>query len=191
MPYIQEPIPVVSEPPMREWYMLQLPWSGEVTEIRRLNMPGLQELYCDGNPLTDLPWDELQNLYYLSVYDCAFVTLDLWQMPNLYSCYAGDNYDLETVDAHDMSNIGDLDLYYCQSLTTLDISGCTNLGYIYAYGCAFDEAMVDQLLADLVANGTTGGYLRINSGSSAPPSDPDGLALKAVLIDRGWNIYHN
>jgi len=170
MPYIQEPIPVVSDPPMREWYMLQLPWSGEVTEIRRLNMPDLQELYCDGNPLTALPWDELQNLY---------------------SCYAGDNYDLETVDAHDMPNLGDIDVYYCQSLTTLDISGCTNLSYIYAYGCAFDQAMVDQLLADLVANGATNGYLRISSGSSAPPSDPDGLALKAILIDRGWSIYHN
>ena len=89
------------------------------------------------------------------------------------------------------AGLNNLDVYYCQSLVDLDITGCTNLRYIYAYGCAFDEAMVDQLLVDLAANGVTNGYLRINGGSNSPPSDPDGLALKAILIDRGWNIYHN
>ena len=123
MPYVQEPMPVVCTPPMRQWPMLQLPYGGGITEIKHLNMRGLQELYCDDNPLTTLPWDELQDLYYLSVYYCAFVTLELWRLPNLYSCYAGDNYDLETVDAHDMPNLGDIDLYYCQSLVDLDITG--------------------------------------------------------------------
>jgi len=191
MPYIHEPMPVVSKPSMRDWTLLQLPYDGSVTEITHMNMRNLQEMYCDYNPLTTLPWDELGNLYYLGIYGCAFVTLDLWQAPNLGYVYAGDNYDLVTVDAHDNTTLNDLETSYCPLLANVDISGCTSLRYIYAYGCAFDEAMVDQLLADLVANGTTNGYLRINSGSSAPPSDPDGLALKAILIDRGWNIYHN
>ena len=191
MPYIQEPMPVVSKPQMLEWTLLQLPYDGSVTEITHMNMRNLEEMYCDYNPITSLPWDELGSLYYLGIYGCAFVMLDLWQAPNLGYVYASDNYDLVTVDAHDNTSLNDLDVSYCPLLTTIDISGCSNLGYIYAYGCAFDQAMVDQLLADLVANGTTNGYLRITSGSSAPPSDPDGLALKAILIDRGWNIYHN
>ncbi|HRR86588.1 MAG TPA: hypothetical protein P5316_16375 [Phycisphaerae bacterium] len=189
MPYIQEPLPVVSTPPMREWTLLQLPYDGSITEIKHINMRNLQEMYCDYNQMTTLPWDELQNLYYLGIYNCAFITLELWQMPNLYSCYAGDNYNLESVDAHDMPNLGDLDIYYCQSLTNLDVSGCSNLRYIYAYGCAFDEAMVDQLLTDLVANGTTNGYLQVNGPYNSPPSNPDGVALKNILISRGWSVY--
>jgi len=192
MPYIHEPMPVVSKPSMRDWTFLQLPYGGSVTEITHMNMRNLQEMYCDYNPLTKLPWDELGSLYYLGIYGCMFETLDLWKAPNLGYVYASDNYNLVTVDAHDNTTLNNLDLYYCESLTTLDIIGCTSLRYIYAYGCAFDDgAMVDQLLADLVANGVTNGYLRINGGTSAPPSDPDGLALKAILIDRGWNIYTN
>lgn len=191
MPYIQEPMPVVSDPPMHEWTLLQLPYDGSVTEITHMNMRNLQEMYCDYTPLTSLPWDELGTLNYLSIYGCAFVTLDLWQAPNLAYVYAGDNYELVTIDAHGNPTLNNLDVGYCNLLANLDISGCTNLRYVYASGCAFDEALVDQLLADLVANGVTNGYLRINSGTSAPPSDPDGLALKAILIDRGWSIYHN
>lgn len=191
MPYIQEPIPAVSNPPMHEWTLLQLPYDGSVTEITHLNMRNLEEMYCDDNPITSLPWDELGNLYYLGIYGCAFVTLDLWQAPNLGYVYASDNSDLVTVDAHDNTTLNDLDVSYCLLLTTVDIFGCTNLSYIYASGCAFDETMVDQLLSALVANGVTDGYLRISGGTSAPPSDPDGLALKAILIDRGWNIYTN
>ena len=183
--------PVIAHPPMEQWYVLQLPWSGNIERLDGINMPNLSDLYCDHNQLTTLPWDDLQNLYYLGIYACSFETLELWRIGNLYSCWAGDNYDLVSVDAHDMQNLSSLDIYYCQSLTYLDVSGSTNMRYIYAYGCAFDEAMVDQLLTDLIANGTTNGYLRINGGTSAPPSDPDGLALKAILIDRGWSIYTN
>ena len=106
-------------------------------------------------------------------------------------CIRDSNYSLVSVDAHGNTSLSDLDVYYCQSLAYLDVTGCTSLRYIYAYGCAFDEAMVDQLLADLVANGTTGGYLQLRGGTNAPPSDPDGLALKAILLDRGWTIYTN
>jgi hypothetical protein len=105
--------------------------------------------------------------------------------------YAGGNYDLLLVDAHDNTSLNNLDVYYCTSLTDLDISGCTSLRYIYAYGCAFDEMLVGQLLADLIANGVSDGYLQINGGTNSPPSDPDGLAMMAVLIDRGWTVYTN
>jgi hypothetical protein len=191
MPYIQEPIPLVSTPPMSQWSMLQLPWTGEVTEIKHVNMRNLRELYCDYTPLASLPWNELGALQYLYVYGTALATLELWQMPNLYSCYASDNYNLVTVDAHDAPTLSDLDVAYCQSLLTLNVLGCSNLRYIYAYGAALPQVAVDQVLSDLVTNGATSGYLQINGPYNAPPSDPDGLAQKAILISRGWTIYHS
>ena len=183
--------PIISDPPMEQWSMLQLPWSGGVRRLDGINMPNLQELYCDGNPLTNLPWGDLKNLNFLGIYNCQFQTLELWRLSSVSYVYAGDNYDLFSVDAHDNTSLNNLDVYYCTLLADLDISGCTSLRYIYAYGCAFDELLVDQILADLIANGVSDGYLRINGGTNSPPSDPDGLAMMAVLIDRGWNVYTN
>jgi len=183
--------PIISDPAMEQWSRLQLPWSGGVRRLDGINMPNLQELYCDGNPLTNLPWGDLKNVNFLGIYDCQLQTLELWRLPSIMYVYAGDNYELLSVDAHDNTSLNNLDVYYCTSLVDLDISGCTSLRYIYAYGCAFDEVMVDQLFADLVANGVNDGYLRINGGASSPPSDPDGLAMMAVLIDRGWTVYTN
>ena len=183
--------PIIAHPPIEQWYMLQLPWSGEVQRLDGINMPNLYELYCDYSPLTTLPWNDIQNVYRLGIYGCQFETLELWRMPNLGYCYAGSNYSLASVDAHGNTSLKTLDVSYCQSLAYIDITGCTSLRYVYAYGCALDEAMVDQLLADLVANGVTDGYLQLAGGTNSPPSDPDGLALKAILLDRGWTIYTN
>ena len=183
--------PIISDPPMEQWSMLQLPWSGGVRRLDGINMPNLQNLYCDGNPLTNLPWGDLKNLNFLGIYNCQFQALELWRLPSVSYVYAGGNYDLLLVDAHDNTSLNNLDVYYCTSLTDLDISGCTSLRYIYAYGCAFDEMLVGQLLADLIANGVSDGYLQINGGTNSPPSDPDGLAMMAVLIDRGWTVYTN
>ena len=64
-------------------------------------------------------------------------------------------------------------------------------------GCSLSEASVDgilQLWASLDGtNGTTqvnGGGLFLNSGTNAAPSST-GLAAKAVLEGRGWNVSTN
>jgi len=183
--------PIIADPPMEQWYMLQLPWSGDVQRLDGINMPNLYELYCDGNPLTTLPWNDVRNLYYLGIYYCAFETLELWRLPSLYYCWAGNNYNLVEVDARGNTSLSDLDVYWCQSLAWIDLLGCTNFRYLYAYGCALSQEAVDQVLVDLVANGTTNGYLQLNGPYNAPPSDPDGIALKNILISRGWLVYTN
>lgn len=191
MPYIQEPLPVVADPPMREWNILALPFDGTVNEVSRLDMPNLMELYCDGNPIDSLPWDALPSLVYLYAYSCNFIQMDLWQAPSLTYVYAGDNNNLIVLDAHDNISLDNIDFYGCTALSVIDLNGCTSLRYVYMQNCNFSVAAVDQMLTDLVNNGVTNGYLRINGGGSASPSNPDGLALKAILIDRGWNVYHN
>jgi hypothetical protein len=183
--------PVISDPPMEQWNMLQLPWSGGVLRLDGINMPNLQNLYCDGSPLTNLPWGDLRNLNVLGIYNCQFQALDLWRLPSVSHVYAGGNYALLTVDAHDNASLMTLDIYTCESLSNLDISGCTSFDSLYAYGCSFNESLVDQILGDLVATGVSDGYLQLYGGTNAPPSDPDGLAMMAVLIDRGWTVYTN
>lgn len=188
MPYIQEPMPIVADPPMHEWSFTALPWDGSVNEISHINMPNLTEIYCDSSGISSLPWDEMPSMQYLNIYGCNFTTLELWQMPNITYVYGSYNANLVSVDAHDCALLSDLSVDQSM-LAAIDVSGCTSLRYVYASNCDLDETAVDQLLADLVANGTTDGYLQLNGGSNAPPSDPGGLALKAILIDRGWNVY--
>lgn len=191
MPYIvppAEPLPVESVPPLREWTIFNLPWSGEVTELTHINMPNLYELQCNSSPLTTLPWDDLQNLGCLGVSACNFVALELWRMSGLDSANVSDCYDLEAIDAHGLTELLSLDVYYCPAITSLNVSGCPSFQYLYAYESGFDQAMVDQLLADLVGNGATDGYVQIDGGNEQP-SDPDGLALMTILLSRGWSIY--
>ena len=190
MPYIQQPMPIVADPPIHQWNFIATPWDGSLHEISHINMPNLAEIYLDYSGVASLPWDEMPNMENLSIYGCNFTTLELWQMPKVTSVYGSDNANLVTVDAHDCTTLTYLDVAQSQ-LAAIDVSGCTALNNVIANNCALGEAAIDQLLTDLVSNGTTGGYLRINGGTNAPPSDPDGLALKAILIDRGWNIYHN
>ncbi len=191
MPYIAQPLALESTPAMSEWTNLQLPTSGEITAIEHIRMPKLVQMQCDYSQLATLPWPELKSLQLLGVYGCKFVTLELWQLTNLYACYAGDNHLLTTVDAHDAAHLTDLDVGYCTALLELDVLGCASLQYIYAFGAALPEATVDQLLADLVANGASDGYLQVNGPGNAAPSSPDGMASQAILVNRGWTIIHN
>ena len=190
MPYIQQRMPIVADPPMHEWGFTALPWDGSVNEISHFNMPNLTEIYCDYSGISSLPWDEMPSMQYLNIYGCNFTTLELWQMPNIAYVYGSDNANLVSVDAHDCTLLSDLSVDQSM-LATIDVSGCTALRYVYASNAALDEAAVDQLLTDLVINAVSNGYLYISGGNNAPPSDPDGLALKATLISRGWNVYHN
>lgn len=191
MPFIQEPLPVVADPPMREWNILALPFDGTVNEVSRLDMPNMMEMYCDGNPLPSLPWDELPSLVYLYAYSCNFTEMNLWQSPSLQYVYSGGNNNLISLDAHDNTSLSYIGCDNCTALSFIDLSGCTALRNVYMQTCNFSVAVVDQVLTDLVNNGAINGTVRLNGGGSASPSNPDGLALKAILIDRGWNVYHN
>ncbi len=183
--------PLITYPPMEEWNMFALPWDGSIQRVDGINMPKLVSFYGNSQPLTSLPWADLRNLVYLDIYGCLFEKLELWQLPKLSGCYASDNNNLIDIDAHDNTTLDNLDAYYCSSLALINLRGCTSLRYIYLYGCALPQAMIDQVLADLVLNGMTDGLLDISNGDNAAPSNQTGVALKNTLISRGWTVTTN
>ncbi len=183
--------PLITYPPLEQWPMLVLPWSGFVERIDSINMPNLTELICENQLLTTLPWNDLKNLASLDVYSCQLTKLEIWRLPKLNGCYAGNNKSLLEVDAHGNTNITELDVYFCTSLTFINLQGCTNMHYLYLMGCALPQAMIDQVLTDMVASGMTNGYLDMSSGANAAPSNPNGVALKNTLISRGWTVTTN
>ncbi len=182
---------LITYPPLEQWPMLVLPWSGFVQRIDGINMPNLIELICENQPLTTLPWNDLRNLISLDVYGSALIRLELWRLPKLNGCYASDSSTIIDVDAHGNTSITELNVYFCASLVSVNLQGCTNMRYLYLMGCALSQIMIDQVLTDMVAGGVTNGYLDMSSGTNAAPSNPDGIALKNTLISRGWTVTTN
>ncbi len=186
MPYVPQ-LPVIeSTPPLAQWPALILPWSGEVTALHRLRMPGLEYMEISNTPMAQLPWSDLQQLRQLILYETGFTTLEAWRLPMLTGCYLSYCYDLTTIDLHGLAELTDLNLYNCTHVTDIDLSGCPNLINVYFFYCDLSAAVIDQVLADLVATGATDGYLA-SYGNSAP-SNPTGQASVAILASRGWYI---
>lgn len=183
--------PVVSDPPFERWTKLECPGVGEVRRIDAVNMPELIHLAASDQLLSDLPWPDLRKIKDLDVEGCQFVTLDLYRAPTLESVFAGGSENLVALDAHGIASLGNLAFGGSPQLVAVDITGCTSLTYLYGVSCALDQATVDHILTELVAGGQTHGYMAIGMGANASPSDPDGLAMKAILIDRGWMINTN
>lgn len=71
------------------------------------------------------------------------------------------------------------------ALTSVNITGCSELVGIYLQTNALDEAAVDGILAEVESWGTSGGILNL-SGNTAPSST--GLSDVATLEGRGWTV---
>ena len=81
----------------------------------------------------------------------------------------------------------------CSSLTTLNIpslSTVTNSIFINWSDNAFSQATVDHILVKFAGTTSVNGNLDLSGGTSAAPS-ATGLAAKATLEGRGWNITTN
>jgi Leucine-rich repeat (LRR) protein len=77
-------------------------------------------------------------------------------------------------------------------LTAVDVVGLTNLNYLNCSNNNLSEAVVDQILADMVANNYTGPeekYINLDGTNSAPSSG--GMNNRAILISRGFTVIVN
>lgn len=108
------------------------------------------------------------SLLELFVNDNQIASLDLSGNPALVKAYLG----------------------YNSSLSGLNIANNPNLVELSLTNCSFGQAAVDSILAQLTANGKTGGTVNLTGGSNAVPSST-GLANKATLESRGWTVMVN
>jgi hypothetical protein len=154
---------------------------------------GLNSLYLSGlSAMSVVDISTCVGLTSVSLNNCPGINqLATASCPNLsrISLYSCDAFTELDVNSH--ANLDQVYIYRCESISDIDLSGCEKLDSVYFRYCSLDEAAVDQVLDDLVANGLPDGYLRIDGTNTAAPSDPEGLALKATLISRGWTVYTN
>lgn len=76
------------------------------------------------------------------------------------------------------------------ALTSLNINHATEVTFWDLRGCAFPQAMIDELLDALDDAGQNNGTVWLQGGTSATPSAA-GLTSKANLVGRGWTVSHN
>jgi len=172
---------------------LNVSYSTAVTAVNVTGCTGLNTINLSSlSSLANLDISTCSALASLNLNSCdGITTLATASCPSLnrLSLYYCDGFT-----ALDISNhvpLENLYLYRCESLGDVNLIGCDSLDYIYIRYCPLDQAAVDQILSDVVGNGLNDGYLRIDGTGTAAPSDPDGLALKATLISRGWTVYTN
>jgi hypothetical protein len=75
-------------------------------------------------------------------------------------------------------------------LTTIDLTGLVNLGYVDLSDNALTETAVDYILAFLDTNGLSAGQCYLDLGTNATPSAA-GLTSKSNLEGKGWTVTVN
>jgi Leucine-rich repeat (LRR) protein len=76
------------------------------------------------------------------------------------------------------------------SLTTVDLSGLTNLTYVNLQNNDLTETSVNNILQWLDGNGELNGNVDLSGGTSAVPSGA-GITAKDNLLAKGWSVNVN
>lgn len=176
--------PIESNPPLKNWTALALPYGEGIAALNHIRMPQLHYLDLAENPLVTLPWTELPALITLVASYSGLETLQLWQLPSIQTVSADACWALYWIDAHNCSALISLSATDCSLLADIDISGCLQLTYLQLSGCNLIDTTVDGILYQLVANGAIDGMLDL-SGSDPPLL---GIPNRNILITRGWTV---
>ena len=87
--------------------------------------------------------------------------------------------------------------YTWQSCTSLEdfpanmFDTCAATLFEYAWSnCALSQTSVDNILVSLDVAGNFNGIVHINLGTSSPPG-PAGVAARASLVAKGWDVFTN
>lgn len=154
---------------------------------------GLNSLYFTAlSLLTELDISTCSALANINISSCdGIIAVETSGCPALAQVTLNYCGGITMVDLSNLSKLEYIYLYHCNALGDVNLSGCGQLDYVYIRYLPLDQVAVDQILEDMVNNGVTGGYLRIDGTGTASPSNPGGLALKATLISRGWTVVTN
>lgn len=129
---------------------------------------------------------------------CAALTTLYSHYNNLSAIDLSGNTSLSIVGLNnnsltsfDASALVDLTTLYLNNNSLLAITIANPLvSWLVASGNALDEASVDGVLVQLVANGLSSGHVDLSGGTNSPPS-ATGLAAKATLEGLGWTVTVN
>jgi len=184
--------PYETDPPIEKWTELLLPSNGSVTALRSVaNMPALQILDTNFNPIAELCWDDLRHVRSFYMEQVQIPVIEAYRATSMFYLNIGNSLFTTTIDAHGLADLQMLIAPSCDLLSSVDVSGCPDLTFVNLQWCALPQAAVDQVLFDLVDNGASNGNCYLNLGSNAPPSNPDGEAAKNTLVSRGWTVATN
>lgn len=176
---------LATDPPIDTWTALTL--TNLARKLLAARMGAIEIFTCQHNALSSIPYQDMQSLRELYVGDCEFVSLDLWQLPNLRYCTCDHNGWLQSIDAHGHTQLRQLNSSNCLHLSSVSVAGCTGIESLLFNGCALPTAAVDQVLADLATAGTSEGNVDLSGDPNEAPSAA-GLASRTVLASRGWTV---
>ena len=179
----------ISDAPMSRWPRIYIDTNIGLTRITGINMPNLSSLIITSNPLTHLPYHDMTGLDYLFITGAVLGGVDISSMPKLGVCVLRQ-CGLVYADAKDHPTVHTLHVDSNSDLAWLDVSGCGALDYLRANNCNLPQSQVDQILADLVANGLHYGEVHLDGGNNAAPSQA-GIDNANILAGRGWDVYTN
>ena len=147
------------------------------------SLTSLTYLYCTGNSISVLDVSSLTSLTYLHCYGNSISVLDVSSLTSLTTLYCQNN----SISVLDVSNLTSLTHLYCtgNSISVLDVSSLTSLTTLYCASNSMNQAMVDTVLCDMEAHGTSNGTLNISN--NAVPSGA-GLTCRDDLVLRGWTV---
>lgn len=95
-----------------------------------------------------------------------------------------------TIDLSIFPSLDDVDLSSNSAITVVNILNTQPITDFNANGCSLTEESVDNILTVLSLNGQSNGYVDLQGGNNALPSD-SGSAAKTVLEGNNWTVYVN
>jgi Leucine-rich repeat (LRR) protein len=155
-----------------------------ISSLRQLGLRNNQITLFDGTGLSELTSVDLFGNPITS-----FITGDM----KVQQLRFNDWWKITTVTQFEGSGntyLWDLELDN-NNLSSLNISGLSNLGKLSLRNCGLTSLMVDQYLQDLYDNGKTGGEFRatINEPFLAGQRTPASNQAYDGLLGRGWNLW--
>ena len=127
---------------------------------------------------------DMQHLYHFCSRDQLIVNPPLTQLPALEELLLWNVLYYGALDLSGSPIVHDIQAH-SNAITSIDLTGCSQLWYADLHGNSLDETAVDAVLAEVESWGTSSHVVNL-AGSHYPSAA--GLADVAALQGRGWTV---
>ena len=158
-------------------------YNNSISVLDVSTLTSLTDFICAGNSISVLDVSALTALTMLNCRGNSISVLDVSALTALRILRCYDN----SISVLDVSALTLLTEVHCRdnSISVLDVSALTALTTLYCRNNSMNQAMVDTVLCDMNAHGTSNGALYIR-GNAVPSAT--GLACRDDLVSRGWAV---